>query len=72
MDMMGQYATSKMKEGAFRDIDPAIATRAIGGMVIGFMLLYRIEGEASPVRKIDRKKLAGELARLILKGIQNE
>ncbi len=70
MDMMGQYTTSKMKEGTFRDIDPAIATRAIGGMVIGFMLLYRIEGEKSPVRKIDRKKLAAELAKLILKGIQ--
>ncbi len=70
MDMMGQYATSKMKEGAFRDIDPAIATRAIGGMVIGFMLLYRIEGDKSPVHKIDRKKLAAELANLILKGIQ--
>lgn len=72
MDMMGQYATSKMKEGAFRDIDPAIATRAIGGMVIGFMLLYRIEGEDSPVRNIDRKKLAAEMAKLILKGIQKE
>jgi len=70
MDMMEQYATSKAKEGAFRDINPAVVTRAIGGMVIGFMLLYRIEGENSPVHNIDRKKLAAELAQLIFKGVQ--
>jgi len=70
MDIMGRYATSKMKEGTFRDIDPSIVTRAIGGMVIGFMLLYRIEGEESPVHKTDRKKLATEMAKLILDGIR--
>ncbi len=70
MDIMEKYAALKMKEGTFRDINPAIMTRAIGGMVIGFMLLYRIEGEKSPIYIIDRKKLAAELTEFILKGVQ--
>jgi len=70
MNMMEKFVASRMKEGAFRDVEPAIVTRASGGMVIGFLLLYLIEGEQSPVRNIDRKKLAAELAGFILKGLQ--
>jgi AcrR family transcriptional regulator len=72
MAMMEKYFTSRIKEGAFRDINPAFVTRAIGGMVIGFMLLYSIEGEESPIHSIDRKKLANELAELVLKGLQRQ
>jgi AcrR family transcriptional regulator len=71
MDIMEQYAILKMKAGAFREINPAIMTRAVMGMVIGFMLLCRIEGEKSPVYKLDRKKLAFELAEFVLRGLQN-
>lgn len=72
MAMMEKYMTSRIKEGAFRDMNPSIVTRAIGGMVIGFMLLYRIEGERSPIHGIDRKKLANELTELVLKGLQSK
>jgi AcrR family transcriptional regulator len=70
MGMMEKYVASRVKEGAFRDINPAIVTRAVGGMVVGFMLLYRIEGERSPIHGINRKKLANELAGLVLRGLQ--
>jgi hypothetical protein len=33
--------------------------------------LCRIEGEKSPLYKIDRKKLAFELAEFVLRGLQN-
>ena len=69
MDMMEKFVESRIKAGAFRDVDPSVVTRAIGGMFIGFMLLYRIEGEKSPVHKIDRKKLANELASLVFTGM---
>jgi AcrR family transcriptional regulator len=68
--MMENYYTSRIEGGVFRNINPTIITRAIGGMVIGFMLLYRIEGESSPVHGIDRKALADELTKLILHGLQ--
>ena len=67
--MMEKYYLSRIEKGAFRRVNPAVATRAIGGMVIGFMLLYRIEGEKSPVHNIDRKKLANELAGLVFQGL---
>jgi AcrR family transcriptional regulator len=70
MDMMEEYVTSRVKEGAFRDINPKVVTRAIGGMVIGFMFLYRIEGKTSPINDIDHKQLAAEMAVLVLRGLQ--
>ena len=72
MGLMEKYFTSRMEEGAFRDINPSIITRAIGGMVVGFMFLYGIEGEKSPIHGIDRKKLANELTELVLKGLQSK
>ncbi|MBN1176351.1 MAG: TetR/AcrR family transcriptional regulator [Dehalococcoidales bacterium] len=70
MAMMEEYVTSRVKKGAFRDVNPKVVTRAIGGMVVGFMLLYQIEGENSPVKDIDRQYLAAELAGLVLRGMQ--
>ena len=72
MGMMEKYVASRVKEGAFRDLDPVVVTRAIGGMVIGFMLLYRIEGEKSPIYSMNRKQLADNLAELALKGLQRQ
>ena len=70
MDMMEEYVTSRIQSGAFRDVNPKVVTRAIGGMVVGFMLLYRIEGEESPVHNLDRNQLAAEMAGLVLRGLQ--
>ena len=69
MDMMEKLVESRIKAGAFRDANPAVVTRAIGGMVLGFMLLYRIEGEKSPINSIERHKLANELASLVFTGL---
>jgi AcrR family transcriptional regulator len=69
MNMMEKLVESRIKAGAFREANPSVITRAIGGMVIGFMLLYRMEGEKSPVHKIDRKELANELASLVFTGL---
>ena len=70
MGMMEKLVASRINAGAFRDVNPSVVTRAIGGMVIGFMLLYRIEGENSPAHGVDRKKLADELTGLILHGLR--
>ena len=72
MDFMEKYVASRIEEGAFRDIEPALVTRAVGGMVIGFMFLYRIEGENSPLHATDHQKLAFEIANLVLKGLQKQ
>ncbi len=70
--MMETYMVAKIKEGSFRDVNPSVVTRAIGGMVLGFMLLYRMEGDSSPVHGVNRKQLADELTELVLKGLQGK
>jgi AcrR family transcriptional regulator len=70
--MMEKYYASRIKGRTFRNVNPAIVTRAIGGMVIGFMLLYWIEGESSPAHGINRKELAEELTGLILHGLEKK
>ena len=70
--MMEKYYASRVEEGAFRDVNLSIIMRAIGGMIVGFMMLYGIEGEKSPIHGIDRKKLANELADFILNGLQRK
>ena len=72
LGMMEKYYASRIEEGAFRNVNPSVTTRAIGGMVIGFMLLYRIEGESSPVHGLDREALADELTELILHGLEKK
>ena len=70
MGMMEQFAAAKVRDGTFRDIAPALIPRIIGGMVIGFLLLYYLEGEASPVNRIDRQQLAATLAGFVLNGLE--
>jgi AcrR family transcriptional regulator len=72
MDFMGKYVSSRIERETFRDIEPELVTRAVGGMVIGFMLLYRIEGEKSPLYGTDPQKLAFTITDLILKGLQKQ
>jgi AcrR family transcriptional regulator len=53
----------------FRQIEPAVAVRAVGGMIIGFMMLRLMEGEASPLEKVEQGKIAEEIVNLMLHGL---
>ena len=68
MSTLEGYVRQRIAEGTFRELDPAVTVRAVGGMFIGFMLIARMEGDATPIDLSDRPRLAGELARLVLDG----
>jgi AcrR family transcriptional regulator len=55
--------------GKFRRIEPAVAVRAVGGMIIGFMMLRLMEGEDSPLKKVEQEKIAEEIVNLMLHGL---
>jgi AcrR family transcriptional regulator len=55
--------------GKIRKMNPAIATRLVGGLIIGFILLSTIEGDKSPMHKIPREQLVNELMNFIFTGI---
>lgn len=68
--LLEKYLESRVTSGPFRPLDVNIVARALGGMMIGFLLLCRIEGENSPCLSIPRKELASIMADLVLNGLQ--
>jgi len=59
-----------MKNRKIRAVNPAIVSRAIAAMGLGFILLYSIEKEKSPVRKSEPKRLAQDLSGIVLEGLK--
>ena len=58
--------------GKIRKMHPAIATRMIGGMIIGFIMLRTIEGDNSPLKNIPHDEIANEIMNLVFRGIAKE
>jgi AcrR family transcriptional regulator len=61
---------SRITSGELRPIDVAVAARAIVGTIIGFIFLYRLEREESPIEGKPRNQLAIELTNLLLLGLK--
>ena len=55
--------------GKFRRLEPAVAMRAVGGMIIGFLLLRVAEGDTSPLNKLAQEKIAEDIVNLLLHGL---
>lgn len=70
MSKLEDYVRQRMAAGAFRDLDPALTVRAVGGMFIGFLLITRMEGDKTPVDLNNRPRLAREMASLVLEGVR--
>jgi AcrR family transcriptional regulator len=70
MKQMEKFLENKAAEGEFRPVNAGIITRALGGMVLGLLLLTLLEGENSPLRKTPRRELAAEIGQLVMTGIQ--
>lgn len=68
--LLERYLESRIDSGAFRLLNPGVVTRALGGMIIGLLLLYKLEGKRSPLQGIPRQQLTGELTNLVLNGLQ--
>ena len=70
MNVIENFIRTRTKDGAFRKTNTHLSTRAVAGMIIGFLILSRFEGEDSPVHTTDRRRLAAELADLIYNGLR--
>lgn len=58
--------------GKVRPMEPAVTTRAVGGLILGFLILKIMEGEASPVNRLSREKVADELMNFVFYGLSNQ
>ena len=72
MTKMEEFYEARTTTGYFRPLNTFIVTRALGGMIIGLLLLTLLEGESSPLKGIPRQDLAAEVVQLVLKGIQKD
>jgi AcrR family transcriptional regulator len=69
--MEGSYG-KMTASGKIRKMNPAIATRIMGGMIIGFIMLSSIEGDKSPLKNIPREEVVTEIMNFVFKGISAE
>jgi AcrR family transcriptional regulator len=53
----------------FRRMEPAVAARAVGGMILGFLMLRIMEGDASPLERLPQDKVTDDMANLVLHGL---
>jgi AcrR family transcriptional regulator len=56
----------------FRDFDPALTVRIVGGTILGFIMLKSMEGKASPLNTMPREKVVNALTSYIFHGLMNE
>jgi AcrR family transcriptional regulator len=71
LSRMESFYRTLMATGELRKLKPAIAVRAIGGMILGFIMLKSMEGDASPLSRLPQDKIADELANFALHGLMN-
>ncbi|MFA5374502.1 MAG: TetR/AcrR family transcriptional regulator [Dehalococcoidia bacterium] len=67
-----KYLQAKADSGIIRPLNAQITIRCIIGMIIGFILIYRIEGRKSPANSIRRDELIDNMIEIILHGLQAE
>jgi len=60
------------KSGEYRDINPAITVRIIGGTILGFLMLKIMEGENSPLNTMPREKVIAAMADFLLFGVKGQ
>jgi AcrR family transcriptional regulator len=61
-----------MASGKVRPMEPAVTVRAVGGLILGFLILKIMEGEASPINRLPREKVAEELMNFVFYGLASE
>lgn len=68
--LLSDYIERRISEGAFKNVNPALAARAFIGMVINYILVQEIFGEKKR-RKIKREEVADTFVKIFLEGIKN-
>ena len=58
--------------GKFRNVEPPILVRGIGGMFLGFLIFKIMEGETSPLNRMPQEKVIAAMSELILHGLIND
>jgi TetR/AcrR family fatty acid metabolism transcriptional regulator len=63
---------SGAKQGAFRQMNPAVAARTFLAMNMGLLIIYQLEGEGGVLRRTPPDEIAAEVAEIFLSGLQKK
>jgi TetR/AcrR family transcriptional regulator, fatty acid metabolism regulator protein len=69
LNKLEKYIIAQVDNGSFRKVDARVVARTLAGMIIGNMILYRLEQRDSPFKKSRVKSLAEELSNLFIHGL---
>jgi AcrR family transcriptional regulator len=69
MSRMEVFYHSRIATGEFRQMDPAVVVRLIGGMMMGVNIIQAMEGENSPLNRLSRNQTGEEVMNFILFGV---
>jgi AcrR family transcriptional regulator len=72
IDRIEQYIHMKIGPGNFRNVNEMVISRALIGMIIGTMILKRLELRDSPYKKSGIKTISKELSNLVLYGLADK
>jgi AcrR family transcriptional regulator len=72
LSRMEAFYRSQIAADRIRQLDPPVVVRAIGGMIIGLVMLESLEGEASPLNGLPKEKVSDDLLKLVLYGLAGE
>jgi AcrR family transcriptional regulator len=60
------------ESGRYRRLEPSVAVRSIGGMLLGFLMLRMMEGETSPLKNMSKDEITREMMELLFHGVLEE
>lgn len=66
---MEEIYGNMMASSRFRQMEPAVFVRYIGGLFIGSLMLKVMEGDASPLNRLPRDEVIKDMVDLILHGL---
>ncbi|MFC2010653.1 TetR/AcrR family transcriptional regulator [Chloroflexota bacterium] len=58
--------------GKYRHLEPVVTVRAVGGMILGFLMLKMMEGDTSPLNELPPDKVTDNLIDFVLHGLLDE
>ena len=64
-----KYLIDQMNRGKFRKMDARIISRTLASIIIGNMILHRLEGKDSPFTRSRVKEISVELRNLFINGL---
>jgi AcrR family transcriptional regulator len=67
-----KYIGSITSSGRARPLNIAVVTRALIGMMIGLLIINKVEGEQGPLNQLPRDEVVAEVTALMMKGFQSE